>query len=106
MNSLDTDQYTAVFSELDSTPEYDLIDYTAIYDEVWSGDVPFIDHMHRHFIIPAGDIDGVNKQFALYGKQFEVLLNGLNIPYTAIPGGFILIYAPSPGDYLWADVIV
>ena len=107
MNSLDTDQYTAVFSELDSTPEYDLIDYTAIYDEIWATVTAFAVHGHKHFYIPGGTIDGSNKDFTVRGSRgFEVMLNGLSAPYTATDTGFTLDYAPRPGDYLWADLVI
>lgn len=67
--------------------------------------------LHGHLVvIPSGTIDGDNRQFLLpYFRpdgRFEVMLNGLNIPYVLIPGGFELDMPPRPGDYLWCQVVV
>jgi len=93
------------FELQEETPIYDLADYTAVYDFNWFV-VDIAVHAHVHFVIPIGVIDGINKTFKVGGRQFEVMLNGLNHPYTSIIGGFVLDSAPRPGDFLWCDTVI
>ena len=65
-------------------------------------------HAHYHFIIPQGEINGVNREFTLPMdcRNIEIILNGLQQKAIVIPSRrFILPEPPKPGDYLWCEVI-
>ena len=98
-------EHTPIYMFVEATPIYDLAEHTAVYDFNWFV-IDIAAHSHGHFVIPVGLIDGLNKTFKVGGRQFEVMLNGLNHPYTRSTSGFTLDSPPHPGDFLWCEIIV
>lgn len=90
------------FSDLTATIEAGDLTPTMGYAVFW---YRIAHHIHRHGVIPSGDIDGVNVEFIVSGDQFEVLINGLNADFTQTETGFTLEEPPQAGDVIWCEVI-
>ena len=96
---------TAGYVLSDQVAIYDPFNQTAIYRlEVICPNINI--HEHVHFVIPVGVIDGVNCEFVVPGRRFEVMFNGLNQLFTQTASGFVLSDPPRSGDYLWCEVIL
>jgi len=85
---------TSPFAATDSTSEFEAFSFWYMIDS----------HVHGA-VIPGGAINGINMAYTVTADQFEVILNGLHVTFTAVEGGFTLDTAPTAGDILWCEVI-
>ena len=94
---------TVLYVAIDTTPEYLVCDETAewTYEPTAS---PIVIPAGAFVVVPAGSIDGENTDFSLPYGTFEVIINGLQQPFSETDEGFELEVAPSPGDILWCEV--